>query len=81
MTKNAELVHLDLRNNGITEIGATVLCNSLRMNEQLISLDLGNGNTEGQNKLGPKACVAIKDYIKSNHVLSFLGLKMTYIGD
>lgn len=77
LSLGSELVHLDLSQNKITHIGARYLFEAVRINQTLISLNLGNDdprNAKQRNSIGPKGAKYLKEMLIENKFMSFLNI-------
>ena len=81
MNYESPLMNLELGENNISSKGGIILFKCLKRNQTLVSLSLGNYNTENQNKLGATTAKYIKEYLMVSKVLSFLDLRMNNLGD
>jgi Ran GTPase-activating protein (RanGAP) involved in mRNA processing and transport len=71
---NHSLVHLDIGSNDITFEGANLLFNALEKHPTLSSLTLANHDRLHRNRIGPKACYEIKNFIENNKIISMLNI-------
>lgn len=60
---NHSLVHLDIGSNDVTFEGANQLFNALEKHPTLSSLTLANHDRLHRNRIGPKACYELKNFI------------------
>ena len=68
LKENDTLFDLDLRNNGITDIGATLIAQAIEINKTLKILSMSH------NKLSDDGVTAICTYLKNNNTLQQLDL-------
>lgn len=65
---NRTLIYLNLYCSGISDIGGSIIIESLRYNESLIELNLAN------NKLSSLFCLNFKDLIKYNRIIKIIDI-------
>jgi Ran GTPase-activating protein (RanGAP) involved in mRNA processing and transport len=78
---SSDLICLNLSENKISSVGASAIFKALKFNEHLISLNLGNTDTNSRNVMGPKASKYLKELLISNQVLTFLDVRYNNLGD
>lgn len=71
---NCSLVHLDLGSNDITYEGAISLFKSIENHTTLTSLTLANHDRLHRNRMGFKACGALRDLLMKNKIISMINI-------
>ena len=74
------LVHISLRSNNISHVGAEAICNALLVNVTVTSLDLSGEIGFSRNLLGKEGAKSISKVLESNTTLHCLDLSCTAIG-
>lgn len=80
LTMNQSLVYLNLSSNNINSECATLLFNSLKDHPTLSELNLSNNDKLHKNRIGSKGCLALRDLLKQNKILTILNIAENSIG-
>ena len=76
-----QLVHLDLGQNRIGFEGAKALFEALKKSAHLISLNIGNKDTQNRNTIGPKGCRYLKELLEANEIIQILNVRGNSLTD
>ena len=78
---NCSLIFLDIGCIDITQEGDRELFKSLENHPTLSVLILANHDRLHRNRMGPKACVDLKNFLSSNKIISMLNIADNGIGN
>ena len=74
LKSNCSLIHLDIGSNDITYEGAVKLFKCLETHGTLSSLVLANHDRLHRNRMGFKACEALRELLMKNKILSMINI-------